>query len=210
MKHNKKYGKTSVKVRIYIGFFLGVTLLILIMFLFQLWALFEVGALFYLFFYIGAGLGATKACRIYEEQCKQEYLEKEHLKKEYLEKEIRKTKETREAVPNEWRCAKCGKINQSYVGTCGCGLTRQESLLNRTNVIENTNTQDKKGTSNPKEAVCNVCGNTIVGQYTKVKNKKTGEILYKLCADCKQKFLTATGNNSYPKNVEEIKQIINN
>lgn len=22
---------------------------------------------------------------------------------------------------NEWKCRKCGKINQNYVGTCGCG-----------------------------------------------------------------------------------------
>lgn len=21
----------------------------------------------------------------------------------------------------EWRCPKCGKVNQNYVGTCGCG-----------------------------------------------------------------------------------------
>lgn len=22
---------------------------------------------------------------------------------------------------NEWQCPKCGRINQNYVGTCGCG-----------------------------------------------------------------------------------------
>lgn len=29
----------------------------------------------------------------------------------------------KERVPseNEWKCPKCGKINQNYVGTCGCG-----------------------------------------------------------------------------------------
>ena len=21
----------------------------------------------------------------------------------------------------EWKCPKCGKINQNYIGTCGCG-----------------------------------------------------------------------------------------
>lgn len=26
-----------------------------------------------------------------------------------------------EPSENEWRCPKCGKINQNYVGTCGCG-----------------------------------------------------------------------------------------
>ncbi len=29
--------------------------------------------------------------------------------------------EKREPSANEWKCPKCGKINQSYVGTCGCG-----------------------------------------------------------------------------------------
>ena len=27
----------------------------------------------------------------------------------------------RSAGTNEWKCPKCGKINQNYVGTCGCG-----------------------------------------------------------------------------------------
>ena len=26
-----------------------------------------------------------------------------------------------EAGPNEWKCKNCGRINQDYVGTCGCG-----------------------------------------------------------------------------------------
>lgn len=25
---------------------------------------------------------------------------------------------------NEWKCPKCGKINQNYVGTCGCGTNK--------------------------------------------------------------------------------------
>lgn len=24
-------------------------------------------------------------------------------------------------IGNEWKCPKCGRINQSYVGSCGCG-----------------------------------------------------------------------------------------
>ncbi len=32
-----------------------------------------------------------------------------------------KKKEEKKASANEWRCPKCGKINQNYVGTCGCG-----------------------------------------------------------------------------------------
>lgn len=26
--------------------------------------------------------------------------------------------------PNEWKCSKCGRVNASYVGTCGCGEPR--------------------------------------------------------------------------------------
>ena len=28
------------------------------------------------------------------------------------------------AGPNEWKCSKCGSVNQNYVGTCGCGQTK--------------------------------------------------------------------------------------
>lgn len=27
----------------------------------------------------------------------------------------------KEPTETEWKCPKCGKINQNYVGTCGCG-----------------------------------------------------------------------------------------
>ncbi len=29
--------------------------------------------------------------------------------------------DTNKPSENEWKCPKCGKINQNYVGTCGCG-----------------------------------------------------------------------------------------
>lgn len=32
--------------------------------------------------------------------------------------------ENREAGANEWKCPNCGKINQNYVGSCGCGQTK--------------------------------------------------------------------------------------
>lgn len=38
------------------------------------------------------------------------------------EKPISKT-----LTENEWKCPKCGKINQNYVGTCGCGTNKPEN-----------------------------------------------------------------------------------
>lgn len=29
----------------------------------------------------------------------------------------------------EWKCSRCGKVNQNYVGTCGCGMTKDASNL---------------------------------------------------------------------------------
>lgn len=35
--------------------------------------------------------------------------------------------EDREPQPGEWVCPRCGRINQSYTGTCGCGMTKDDS-----------------------------------------------------------------------------------
>lgn len=32
----------------------------------------------------------------------------------------------KEPTENEWKCPKCGSINQNYVGTCGCGEVKPE------------------------------------------------------------------------------------
>ena len=43
---------------------------------------------------------------------------------------VRKANEKREQAmlsDNGWKCDKCGKMNPSYTGTCGCGLTRAQS-----------------------------------------------------------------------------------
>lgn len=37
----------------------------------------------------------------------------------YINNSVSRTPST-----NEWKCYKCGKINQNYVGTCGCGETK--------------------------------------------------------------------------------------
>ena len=43
-------------------------------------------------------------------------------KKKIKESEhISKKAETKTPQNNEWKCPSCGKINQNYVGTCGCG-----------------------------------------------------------------------------------------
>ena len=36
-----------------------------------------------------------------------------------------KDKREREPSDTEWRCQKCGTINANFVGTCGCGNTKQ-------------------------------------------------------------------------------------
>ena len=47
----------------------------------------------------------------------------EAVSKKKTKKEVKKEEKEPERVPteNEWKCPKCGKINQNYVGTCGCG-----------------------------------------------------------------------------------------
>ena len=35
--------------------------------------------------------------------------------------ETKESKEEAEPKNNEWKCPKCGKIHQNYVGSCGCG-----------------------------------------------------------------------------------------
>ena len=38
-----------------------------------------------------------------------------------------KTYHSREPKENEWKCKKCGIINQNYVGTCSCGNRKQDN-----------------------------------------------------------------------------------
>lgn len=38
---------------------------------------------------------------------------------------------------NVWKCKICGKINQSYVGTCGCGNLKDDGLLINEEDLEN-------------------------------------------------------------------------
>ena len=42
---------------------------------------------------------------------------------EYIQTAVNsiQSKLEKEPTENEWKCPKCGKINQNYVGTCGCG-----------------------------------------------------------------------------------------
>ena len=39
-----------------------------------------------------------------------------------------KKSENRFANLNQWQCSKCGKVNENYVGTCGCGNTKANSI----------------------------------------------------------------------------------
>ena len=47
---------------------------------------------------------------------------KEKVEKKPAEPEI-------EPGENEWKCPECGKINQNYVGTCGCGAAKPNDKL---------------------------------------------------------------------------------
>lgn len=38
-----------------------------------------------------------------------------------------KTNEILKPKANEWKCKSCGRINQNYVGSCGCGMTKDEN-----------------------------------------------------------------------------------
>lgn len=38
--------------------------------------------------------------------------------------ENKKAATSRVLSANEWKCPQCGKINQNYVGTCGCGTMK--------------------------------------------------------------------------------------
>jgi len=45
---------------------------------------------------------------------------------------VEKTREPepeREPLAHEWKCPSCGKINQNYVGTCGCGAAKPNDKL---------------------------------------------------------------------------------
>lgn len=47
------------------------------------------------------------------------------------EKKAVKSTPNKSVAANEWKCSKCGKINQNYVGTCGCGQTKQANIENK-------------------------------------------------------------------------------
>ncbi len=54
---------------------------------------------------------------------------------------------------NEWRCSKCGAINQNFINTCSCGQTR---LANAKAKASSTGDQSK--TAGPNEWKCSKCG----------------------------------------------------
>ena len=54
-------------------------------------------------------------------------VEEKPAKKAKAEKE-KPAEPERVAGENEWKCPKCGKINQNYVGTCGCGERKPSAV----------------------------------------------------------------------------------
>ena len=55
--------------------------------------------------------------------------EAEEVEAEEPKKKVDKNaKPEREPGANEWKCPNCGKINQNYVGTCGCGAAKPKPV----------------------------------------------------------------------------------
>ena len=82
--------------------------------------------------YVGTcGCGEAKPAHI------PPYIPKYEVKREEAPKPIEtapaKAKPEKPGVPervageNEWKCSKCGVINQNYVGTCGCGQSQADN-----------------------------------------------------------------------------------
>lgn len=62
-------------------------------------------------------------------------------------------------VPGGWRCSHCGKINASYVGTCGCGWDKSGNT--HINIRSSGQTQQNTQTTQPQQPqilYCTSCG----------------------------------------------------
>ena len=55
----------------------------------------------------------------------------EEAKEEAPKKVDKNAKPERVPTENEWKCPKCGKINQNYVGTCGCGESKPKPVISQ-------------------------------------------------------------------------------
>lgn len=79
---------------------------------------------------IGGLISTLLICLVfYGISCILQYLE--DIKNKFDVKETIPTKNTIHSKPttvekdeNTWECPNCGKINQNYVGTCGCGTLK--------------------------------------------------------------------------------------
>ena len=60
----------------------------------------------------------------------------------------------RQAGANEWKCPTCGKINQNYVGTCGCGTLKPPS---QTSINLTNRPQDHAQAVNTAQSYCRNC-----------------------------------------------------
>ena len=51
----------------------------------------------------------------------------------------------RKYMGNVWKCKTCGKINQAYVGTCGCGGLKEDGILiNEENLVNDSESEKKR------------------------------------------------------------------
>lgn len=67
-----------------------------------------------------------------------------------------------------WECRHCGKINASYVGTCGCGYDKSENML----VKSSNQTQQVE----PQRMYCTSCGKQMEAgsKFCRFCGAKTG------------------------------------
>ena len=88
--------------------------------------------------------------------------------------------QNKEAGDNEWKCRFYNKINANYVGTCGCGKTKQDSkegYLKRAREMSEWTKQNQQGSKDIKEE--NSTSQTTTEAYTSDAHTNSVDSEYK-------------------------------
>lgn len=116
-----------------------------------------------------------------------------------LYNEIKKS--VKEKTNNNWKCKNCGRINYNYVGTCGCGVTKEENNRIQTSYEAESdkycpicNTRIEFGMF-----ACPNCKNRIdwskildektVNRIIETKHDSTEENNQRFCTNCGEKII---------------------